>query len=97
MTQGDRTGLSVDKTHRIFIWLFGIMTIANLFSAILYDTLRDVIFVLLFFGGAWSVVVLTPHLFELLKSKKLEEMHANRLRDGTVQEIPETLENYTDN
>jgi len=90
MAQVDRIPWSVNKTHLILIWLSGITFIVNLFSA-MFESIRDVIFVLLFFGGLWGAVTLTPHLVELQKSRLLVSQAESELE--SIENKLESIEN----
>ena len=89
MAQVDRIPWSVNKTHLILIWLSGITFIVNLFSA-MSESIPDVIFVLLFFGGLLGAVTFTPHLVELQKSRTELESIENKLE--SIENIKKLIE-----
>lgn len=93
MAQVDRIPWSVNKTHLILIWLSGITFIVNLFSA-MFESIPDVIFVLLFFGGLWGAVTLTPHLVELQKSRLLVSQAESELE--SIENIKKSIERMDD-
>ena len=90
MAQVDRIPWSVNKTHLILIWLSGITFIVNLFSA-MSESIPDVIFVLLFFGGLLGAVTFTPHLVELQKSRLLVSQAETELE--SIENKLESIEN----
>ena len=90
MNQVDRIPWSVNKTHLILIWISGITFTVNLFSAIYEGSLPDVIFVLLFFGGLWGAITLTPHLVELQKSRRLLSLRKSEL--DPIEDVKKSME-----